>query len=168
LEFTAVTSRAIEGPARCFYQWLECAWHRSPRRMEAVRHGSSVIDVQPTRGRERPAAAATVRRPPPASLRRRTGNLPAALRRRVGNFPAPPTRDFQRAPGIGRLWEPARPPHRNDQGRRNLKRRSEGLGRDRGEGTDGEGISGSAVTYAAHNTIFTRRGPAGRWPPRAR
>jgi hypothetical protein len=32
------------------------------------------------------------------------------------------------------------------------------MGHDRGEGSDGEGISGSTVTYAAHNTIFTRRG----------
>jgi hypothetical protein len=46
-------------------------------------------------------------------------------------------------------------------------RRSEGLGCVRGEGSNGEGLSGSAVADAAHNTIFTRRGASRRWPPQA-
>jgi hypothetical protein len=36
-----------------------------------------------------------------------------------------------------------------------------------GDGSDGRGLSGSAVTVAPHNTCFTRRGASRRWPPRA-
>jgi hypothetical protein len=130
---------------------------RSPRGREALRQGSSVSTFCQR-------ACASVRR----RLRRRIGNVPAAPRRRADNIPALPTRAFQILPVIGRLWKPARPISSQRSAVAKPQAWSEGLGRDRGEGSDVEGISGSAITYAAHNTNFTRCGASRRWPPRAR
>jgi hypothetical protein len=49
-----------------------------------------------------------------------------------------------------------------------VMRFGERVGRVLRDGSDGQGISRSVVAHAPHNTNFTRRGAARRWPPRAR
>jgi hypothetical protein len=79
-----------------------------------------------------------------------------------------PTGGFRIPPGARRLFELARRNGSKDLWWRSLVRRGEELGLRYRDGSDGRGLSGSAVTVAPHNTCFTRRGATRRWPPRAR
>jgi hypothetical protein len=130
-----VTSpRAIEDPARRRHRWFECAWHRSSRRMEDASACVVNIDILTMRGSNRSSPAAKANR---QSSGHSNQSLSKIARR-------------TQIIGRGRVQ-----PDRNDLSWRNLMRRSEGLGCVRGGGSSGEGFSGSAVTYAAHNTNFT-------------
>jgi hypothetical protein len=101
----------------------------------------------------------------PFVVRRRSGQLRPALRPPFGESPVCgstgfggfPTAGFRRAPGTRRLWT-ARRDWPGDQWWRTLMRRSEGLGCVSCDGSDGKGLSGSAPTFAAHNTCLPRRG----------
>jgi hypothetical protein len=149
LEIAAVTSsRAIESPARQCRRSLWCVRRRPPRRVER-RFGMRRRYRHPHDARQQPRVG---RREGESTIHPDIPNqsLSTIIRR-------------TQIVGSGRAR-----PHRNDPRWRNLIRRSEGLGCVRGGGSSGKGFSRSAITYAAHNTIFTRRGPAGRWPPRAR
>jgi hypothetical protein len=79
-----------------------------------------------------------------------------------------PTKAFRRSSGVSRLWKAIAnvSPIATVQ-MAEIQRCGEGVGRLQRDGSRGEGLSRSVVTHAAHNTSFTRRGPAGRWPPRA-
>ena len=70
--------------------------------------------------------------------------------------PEIPTRAFRRSSGAGRLWKTgAQRSHRKGLQWRYVEHRCEGLGCARGEGSSGEGLSGSRRFHAAHNTSFT-------------
>ena len=148
LEITAVTSQSTGDPARRPLRWLACSWHRSSRRMEGAASACVVnIDSRTKRGSNR-------------VVRRRDGESTI--------LPEFQPKAFEDHQAYADCWKRARVPPDRDDLRWERIRRSEGLRCVRGEGSSGEGLSRSAVTYAAHNTIFTRRGASRRWPPRAR
>ena len=92
----------------------------------------------------------------PISSRDATATTRRALRRRVDNPSGKSNESLSKTITRRQIVGSRRAkPHPNGPRWRNVVRRSEGVGCARGEGSSGGGLSGSAVSHAAHNTSFT-------------
>jgi hypothetical protein len=88
-------------------------------------------------------------------------------RRRATSFRDLQPKAFEDRPAHANLLESRARKRRGRSGVAITLATTRGMGMRLGDGSDGRGLSGSAVTVAPHNTCFTRRGASRRWPPRA-